>query len=100
MRFVIMTALAVILSGCLTLGGGGREIRSAPTGALITIDGFGECETPCKIKLDRKRRIQIAKAGYVTRYVDVEPGGGSITIPLDLAAPTEEVDTETLPDLE
>ena len=99
MRVLLIFASAALLSGCLTLGGG-REVRSAPSGALVTIAGFGECTTPCKLKLDKKRRIQIAKAGYVTRYVDVEPDGAAITIPLDLAAPTEDVDTTTLPDLD
>ena len=99
MRFSLLITFAVMLSGCLTLGSG-REIRSIPSGALVTLPGFGECETPCTIKLDRTRRITIAKAGYKPRRVDIEPGGGPVTIPLELAAPTEEVDTEILPDLD
>ena len=100
MRFLCIAAAALVLSGCMTLGGSGREIRTLPTGALITIDGFGECETPCTIKLDRKRRVRFAKAGYVTRYVDVEPSGGPVTVPLELAAASEDVDTTPLPDLD
>lgn len=99
MRIFLLISLSAMLSGCLTLGGG-REIRSAPSGALVTIAGFGECETPCKLKLDRTRRITIAKAGYKPRLVDIEPTGGPVTIPLELAAPTEEVDTQSLPDLD
>ena len=99
MRFILPILLAAMLSGCMTLGGG-REIRSIPSGALVTLPGFGECETPCTIKLDRTRRITIAKAGYRPRRVDIEPEGAPVTIPLDLAAPTEEVDTQALPDLD
>ena len=99
MRLILSIALTMILSGCLTLGGN-REIRSTPSGALVTLPGFGECETPCTIKLDRTRRITIAKAGYKQRLVDIEPGGGPVTIPLELAAPTADVDSQTLPDLD
>ncbi len=99
MRFLLSIALMVMLGGCMTLGDS-REIRSTPSGALVTLPGFGECETPCTIKLDRTRRITIAKAGYKPRLVDIEPGGGPVTIPLDLAAPTEDVDSQTLPDLD
>lgn len=99
MRFLLSIALTMMISGCMTLGDA-REIRSLPTGALVTLPGFGECETPCTIKLDRTRRITIAKAGYLPRRVDIEPGGGPITIPLDLAATTEEVDSQSLPDLD
>ncbi len=98
MRYLLTLFLAAALSGCLTTGG--REISSTPSGALVTVPGFGECETPCTVKLDKRRRITIAKAGYRPRRVDVDPEGAPLTIPLELAAPTEEVDAQTLPDLD
>ncbi len=99
MRIVSVITIATMLAGCLTLGGQ-REIQTTPAGAFVSIDGFGECETPCTVKLDQPRRARIAKAGYVTRIVMIEPGDGPIIIPLDLAAASEEVDTQALPDID
>ena len=99
MRIMMLTISAALLSGCLT-SGGIREIRSTPSGAFVAIDGFGECETPCTVKLDEPRRIRVAKAGYVTQNFILEPKGGAIDIPLELAAASENVDTVVLPELE
>ena len=99
MRIMMLTISAALLSGCRT-SGGVREIRSTPSGAFVAIDGFGECETPCTVKLDEPRRIRVAKAGYITQDFILEPKGGAIDIPLELAAASTEVDATSLPDLE
>jgi len=100
MRAMLTAAVAIALSGCLT-SGGMREIRTNPPGALVTIDGYGECETPCTVKLDEPRYARIAKAGYVAKTYLIEPGRGPIELPpLELAAASDDVDTTGLPDIE
>ena len=99
MRIMTLTILAAALSGCLTTGGV-REIRSTPAGAFVVVEGYGECETPCTVKLDSPRRIRVAKTGYVTQDFILDPKGGALTIPLELAAASTVVDSAELPDLE
>ncbi len=106
MRRVAMTLMAAMVltaaGGCVTIGGGGSSIvtvNTSPPGALLTIDGAGECETPCTIKLDGPRQAKIAKAGFVAVTTTLAPGRKSVTIPLELAAASEDVDTLVLPDL-
>lgn len=102
MRAACCAAMALSLPGCLTLmgGGGGIEVQTVPTGALVTVEGVGECESPCSIKLAQPRRVTIAKAGYNPVHLRVTPETDDFTIEMTLAAPTEEVDTTTLPDLD
>ena len=101
MRIMAAAFLALLTGGCATLGGGAStvEVITTPPGALLTIDGVGSCETPCPVKLDGPRRARIAKAGYVSLTVTLSPGRRAVTIPLELAAPSEPVDTTALPDL-
>ncbi len=93
---------AFSLAGCMTTGGGGviREIQTEPGGAVITIDGYGECQSPCTIKLDGPRRIRIAKAGFISQNLVVQPEKGPLVVELEIAAPAGDVDTQTLPDLD
>lgn len=98
-RLVLFSVLSLILPGCLATGGAVREIVTTPNGAQITIEGFGACMSPCTVKLDRPRRVKIAKAGYVSITMVIEPGRGPINIPLKLAAATDDVATDALPDL-
>ena len=93
--------MAVSLSGCLTILGDNQiDIATTPPGATVNLEGFGECETPCSIKLQQKRRVTIAKAGYKPVRLNVPPNSRDISILLELAAPTDEVDATTLPDLD
>ena len=92
-------AAALALPGCLATTGDLRTITSEPAGALVKIEGYGECETPCTIKLDERREVTIAKAGYIAQRFGVTPGKRDVHVVLELAAPTDEVSEETLPEL-
>ncbi|PQA86689.1 PEGA domain-containing protein [Hyphococcus luteus] len=108
MRILAVLALVPALlatSGCMTLGGigdGARQVtvNTEPAGALLAIDGAGECETPCKVKLDGPRRARLAKAGFVTRIITLTPDRRSLTVPMELAAATDDVDAVALPSLD
>lgn len=95
---IVLSATALSLGACATTPGV-VEIVSEPTGALVTVEGYGECETPCTIGLDGPRNVTVAKAGFLPKRFIVAPGAGRVKVALDLAAPTEKVDEETLPDL-
>ncbi|WP_428409374.1 PEGA domain-containing protein [Hyphococcus sp.] len=92
----------LLLSGCVTMGGGSSMllVQTDPAGALLTIDGVGECETPCRIRLDGPKKAKIAKAGFVAKDYMLSPGKSEVTIPLELAAASDDVDATALPDIE
>lgn len=96
---VAMFCLCFGLSGCLT-GGATREIVVDPADALIVIEGFGECASPCVVKLDSKRTVRVARVGYTPQKFDILPGGDPVFVTLSLAAPSTEVDSTSLPELE
>ena len=75
-------------------------VYSDPSGALVRISGFGECETPCDIKIATTTDITVAKAGYLPKRLRINPGDGDVKVKLELAAPTEDVDVETLPSID
>lgn len=94
-------ALTLPSTGCLTiLGDDTIDIETTPPGATVTLEGFGQCETPCSIEIGETRRVTVAKAGYKPVRLSVPPNSRDISILLELAAPTDEVDTTTLPDLD
>jgi hypothetical protein len=84
------------------MGGGSSMllVQTDPAGALLTIDGVGECETPCRIRLDGPKKAKIAKAGFVAKDYMLSPGKSEVTIPLELAAASDDVDATALPDIE
>ena len=92
----------LLLGGCLTMPGGTSTllVNTDPQGALVAIDGVGECETPCTIKLDGPQNARIAKAGFVTQFVTLNPSRKPATLPLELAAASKDVDTTALPELD
>ena len=94
--FATLMLSGSLLSACAS---GVQKITSSPSGALVQMAGFGECETPCTVKIDGPRDITVAKAGYNPKRLRIQPGG-DINVDLDLAAPTEDVDAVTLPDLD
>lgn len=100
-QFLMMFSAVLFLSACQTLGFGPKytTIESEPVGATVTIDGYGDCETPCTIQHDVVRTVVVAKAGYIPQKFEVSPGAGTVRVKLELAAPTEGVDQQTLPDL-
>ncbi|GJL94584.1 MAG: hypothetical protein DHS20C05_09890 [Hyphococcus sp.] len=96
MRAVFLASITVLLAGCAS-SGGMRTINSTPPGALVTVEGYGECETPCTIKLDGSRHITVAKAGYKAQRFYISPDGQPVEVILELAAPAGEVDETSLP---
>lgn len=100
MRVVYAGLAALAASGCLTTSGGVRRIESDPTGALVTVEGYGECETPCTVRLDERRRITVAKAGYAAQRFFIAPDGPPVKVTLDLAAASDDVDAEALPEID
>ena len=66
----------------------------------MRIAEFGECETPCTVKLDELREMTVAKAGYKAQRFYVAPGSKEVHVILQLAAPTKDVDTTALPSLD
>ncbi|MBI1392478.1 MAG: PEGA domain-containing protein [Alphaproteobacteria bacterium] len=94
-------ALASI-AGCATTGADGSgltRIETTPPGALVRIEGFGECETPCVIEHNGPRAITIARVGYNKVEATIQPGDRLLAIALELAAPSGEVQAEELPPL-
>jgi hypothetical protein len=95
-------AMIAALAGCKTLGGSGATIAlvsTTPPGARVNVEGFGECESPCTVEIDRPREITVAKAGYNPQRLTLEPGKKRVDIVLELSAPTTGVDETALPDL-
>jgi len=100
MRFVLLLTAGFMASGCLATSGNTRKIISEPPGALVTVRGYGECETPCTVRLDDHRNVTVAKAGYKAKRFVISPSGPPVKVRLELAAPAGEVDAESLPDID
>lgn len=98
-QYGFLTFIVLILQGCLSTTGDVRTITSDPAGALVRIEGYGECETPCTVKLNRRHEVTVAKAGYVAQRFGILPGRNNVHVILELAAPTSDVDAEALPEL-
>lgn len=98
-----IASAALALGGCQTLGGGTgttlTTVSTEPAGALVTVEGFGECETPCTVEIDKPRNITIAKAGYDPQKHVLLPGKKTLNVVLKLSAPTTDVDETELPEL-
>ena len=101
LKQIIVVATLASLPGCLFTTGDGdlRRITSVPSGALVKIEGYGECETPCSIKLGQRREVLVAKAGFKAQRFGILPGKKDVHVILELAAPTSDVDTQALPEL-
>ena len=101
LQLASVITLALPSTGCLTILGDDQiDIETTPPGATVTLEGYGECETPCSIEIGQTRRVTVAKAGYKPVRLSVPPNSRDISILLELAAPTEEIDSTSLPDLE
>jgi len=96
----LITFLGMIAAtGCVTTKNRITTLTTTPPGATATIGNFGECETPCTVQIINPVTIVFAKIGYTPQSINVEPGEKSVTIELQLAAPTEGVEENTLPEL-
>ena len=93
--------LGIILfaSACAT-GDGTRYISSDPTGALARVNGHKDCTTPCAIDYPYTVDITVAKIGYKPKQLRIAPGKKDVFVRLELAAPTQDVDTQTLPSID
>lgn len=101
MRIAIAVSIAALLSGCLTTDSPIKTITSTPERALVTITGFGECETPCSVRVDASQEVIVAKAGYLPqRFFISRKSGAEIAVILVLAAPTSDVSSSQLPELQ
>ena len=98
-RSAVMLAIVLSVSACQTLGSNLARIETNPPGALVRVEGFGSCESPCTIELDAVRKVTVAKAGYLKEEFEIAPGAGVIRLDMALAAPTEDVESTALPDL-
>lgn len=99
MRHILLVFAAGFASSCMTILPDRTLVKTNPAGAVVTVEGFGECETPCRIKVDEPRTATVAKAGYEKKQIMLEPGRSTVSIDLKLAAPTEEVEKSDLPKL-
>jgi hypothetical protein len=100
MRYRSIAMAALLSAACATMKGPTITlVETDPPGALVQVEGFGECEAPCRIELDAPRYLTIAKAGYDAQRLTLEPGKKRLHIKLNLSAPTTSVDEEALPDL-
>jgi hypothetical protein len=101
MRFLAAVLVATLSAACTTNEGKPRLtlVTTEPAGALVQIEGFGECVSPCTIEHDAPRSLTIAKAGYDAVRLTITPGQKEARIVLQLAAPTIDVDETKLPDL-
>ena len=74
MRIEAIAAIALLLEACETTKGASIAlVETDPPGALVQVEGFGECTAPCTIELDAPRSLTIAKAGYDAQRLRQEP---------------------------
>ncbi len=100
MRALMIALIASCASACATAKGPKITlVETDPPGAFVQVEGFGACETPCRIELDAPRNLTIAKAGYDARRLVLQPGTRTLSVTLTLSAPTTGVDAQPLPDL-
>lgn len=100
MRLEALAVAALLASACATTKGPSITlVETDPPGALVQVEGFGDCEAPCTIELDAPRNLTIAKAGYDAQRLTLEPGNKRLQVKLKLSAPTADVEERALPEL-
>lgn len=100
MRAQLLALAALFLPACATTGRPTITlVETDPPGALVQVEGFGECIAPCTIELDAPRNLTIAKAGFDAQRLTLEPGKKRVQVKLKLSAPTTDVEEESLPEL-
>ncbi len=98
MRTPLLIIAAFLTTGCITTSKM-TIVNSEPKNAMVTVEGYGQCETPCTIKLDQPRLTTVAKAGYEKQRFMLIPGRPKVDVILKLAAPTKEIESSELPEL-
>ena len=103
-NLLLATLVAMSISACKTLsllGGGDNIVKivTDPPGALVTVEQYGECISPCTIGLDAPRAVKITKDGYVEQTITVKPHSRTVKLKLELAAASTDIDTGSLPDI-
>ncbi len=97
---VLLAVAAISLCACATAKGSKIVIvDTEPQGALIRVEGFGECQSPCRIEVDTTRKLTIAKAGYNAERIAIDPKSKKVLVKLTLSAPTTDVEEDALPEL-
>lgn len=97
---ISLTVAALSLSACATANGAKIVlVDTEPQGALIRVEGFGECQSPCRIEVDATRNLTIAKAGYNAERIVIDPKSKKVLVKLTLSAPTTDIEADTLPEL-
>ncbi len=100
MRVTMFALIACCATACATDKGPKITlVETDPPGAFVQVEGFGSCETPCRIELDAPRNLTIAKAGYDARRLVLQPGTKTLSVKMSLSAPTTGVEAEPLPEL-
>jgi hypothetical protein len=96
-----LVPLFLAISACESLGAKPRmtEIATDPPGALVRVEGYGECTSPCTVEFDVPRTITIVKEGFKTQKLQLKPGKSRIDIKLELTAPTVDVEKSEMPKL-
>ncbi len=75
-------------------------IKTEPSEAQLTFDTGFVCTSPCKVVLRTPMRVKIAKAGYKAQEkILSQTVSGEVIWVLELAAPTTNVEEESLPEL-
>jgi hypothetical protein len=96
---MLLATLALAAAGCAATGAKRTEVVTKPAGAVVRVEGFGECLSPCVIELDAARNVTIAKAGYKAQNIVIRPDGRRVVVELELAAPTTDVEESEIPEL-
>lgn len=93
-------ALLAATTACESVGGGKMtEIVTEPPGALVRVEGYGECVSPCTVQFDAPRNVTIAKEGFKAQRLTLKPGKSRVTVKLKLVAPTGDIEETELPKL-
>ena len=75
-------------------------VDSIPQGALVSFPDGSTCETPCPVLVTEPVQMTIARAGYKAEQRELLAGmTGTMTIIMELVAPTTEVEETALPEL-
>lgn len=100
--FVCVSLLCLLSTGCITppTPSDILMVNSSPMGASVSFPDGTKCETPCPVIVSENMQMTIAKAGYKAVRKNLAPGiNGTMMIPLELVAPTTNVEESALPDL-
>ena len=97
---ILLAGAGGLLAACGTVGKAKvTEIVTVPPGALVTVEGYGECTSPCTVGLDAPQTVLIAKEGFRAQRLELKPGKSRVEVTLELVAPTADVEEGKMDDL-